>query len=138
MKEDLVLKNKNKFHKIITWSFYLVGLCMLILIVYIGCCQDDGKFQKRKLQGYEVVSNVKYREIEDDTVSPGIRKEYLLELGSTEDNDRCIAFYLLYHFDRDGPLFPFQMVLKFRDPLMKGRNIHFAHFCDVELVNLVA
>lgn len=98
MKEDLVLKNKNKFHKIITWSFYLVGLCMLILIVYIGCCQDDGKFQKRKLQGYEVVSNVKYREIEDDTVSPGIRKEYLLELGSTEDNNSCIAFYLVYHY----------------------------------------
>lgn len=92
------MKNYNKFHKIIVWSYYVVGFCMLMLLIYLGYCQKDDVFEKREAQGYEIVTNVQYSEEKDDTAASGIRKEYTLKIENMKENNRCVAFYLVYHY----------------------------------------
>lgn len=94
------MNNQNNFHKIKMGSLYLVGLCMLILLTYLGYGQKDEVIHMRESEGYRIVENVEYREVEDATASSGIRKEYLLHLDETEENDRYIACYLIHHYVR--------------------------------------
>ena len=92
------MKNYNQFHKIIVCSYYVVGFCMLMLLIYLGYCQKDDVFEKRQAQGYEIVTNVQYSEEKDDTAASGIRKEYTLKIENMKENNRCVAFYLVYHY----------------------------------------
>lgn len=92
------MKNYSKFHKIIVRSYYVVGFCMLMLLIYLGYCQKDDVFEKREAQGYEILTNVQYSEEKDDTAASGIRKEYTLELEGVKENNRCVAFYLVHHY----------------------------------------
>lgn len=92
------MKKQNTLHKMLMGSLGLIGLCMIVLLVYIGNCQEGTYYQKRQLQDYRVLDHVQYSEIEDDTAALGIRKEYLVEVDNVEENGEGIAFYLVHHY----------------------------------------
>lgn len=92
------MRYEDKLHQKIP-LFYLIIICgMILLMIYLGINQNSIIFQKEEENGFQLLEDVRYEEVEDPEAPAGITKEYIIDPLPVGQGDNCFAFYLVHHY----------------------------------------
>lgn len=78
--------------------FLLLGALMILLLSYLALVPNVEIRQNRTAQGYEIIKNVAYTEIEEESAPVGMIREYRFVLEETIEHDTTLAFYVSHHY----------------------------------------
>lgn len=89
---------KKSISKWIIVCCALAGSIMFLMLLYFGFTENIEVYQERQNTGYQKIENYTFREIEDEAMPVGIKKEYTWILEETPRGDVCLAFYLSHQY----------------------------------------